>query len=1225
MKRFTRLLMLLLSLFSIAVVEAAEQGHAQGPGRILPSLVLCQAFLDRAEFLDCAAQDNGNGFRSMLPETVGTVTVWPSPLALASTWDEEAVAAQASAIGKEFRGKSANVMLGPGLNVHRTVLTVLREKMNFKGFVMSDWGAAHSTAFSAGLDMDMPGNDNFYTFQAISQASQSSVNASIRRILASMYHLRLDQGDPGCTPPLCINDLAKDVQQKADVPLARRIASQAVIMLQNNGALPLNASKVRTFEVNPRNIMTMNGLPVGDFYSGGGSGHVQGSNQSLVTTLQAIIDRAQEEKIEVLSANTSFRHNHSRPWGALQQEADLLVVVAGVKTIESKDRPNLVLDPADEELIKEASVAKPTIVLLMAPGAVLLPWRFQVSSILVLFYGGEASGFAFASVLFGDVNPALLSIRGLEEVLVDHESWASHSLQSWTLPPGSPGRLGPTADTLVSLQVRVDNVGNRSGAEVVQAYLRFPQVRGAPFQQLRGFRRTSVLPPGGHEILYLHFNRRDFSSYSQREGWRVQDCLMTLVFESNGDNFRRSFCHQSGSFCGFHVLNTPSDACATSGDKYLTNRARDRRPGAASHEHRERVKLVTTIAPPPMLRTSFAETVEQQVNSTHQFIVGRASKTPSQAKHATDENNWILWALQPSLLLLVVLVAMLSVRGSEDSDSENDSKFLPEELREAEELPRWEYAYTGVLSPVECKEAKAKRPRGRPYKFHQDEWASASISGREWRGVLLVCSDLHAMEVLLHFGKPDTWKANKHRTKGFASWALLAVPNVLARPQALRTAVEEAIDPGLWNLARKLVPDADLRGELLRSALESLGCDLWSLEHHCCLAALHMPYGIQDAELLTHQELYCKNIDDCAKLKHGCGALGLCLDLIGSYDCNCENGFFQRHMLDGEIVCGPEGIDEQICRGYTCGAYGVCIDLVGNGTGYESVKARSLDEGTFRCECRDGFFDNGTSCEHQDCGFACFKNLNSDVLKPRIWFDMSAVLLCVLSAALAAGLTLGLATLEPFGLQVILAARPEDAATTYSDHHLLLVTLLLFNTVANEALPVFLDELVPSWVALLLSVSVVLVCGEILPSAVFTGPNQFTIASALVPLVSFLELVFYCSRRPSLEWIALQDEVHEDGQKYSRAELRALLALHAPEERKQESEETPATIPAPPNSYSCDLLPKEPTEIVITTAELRMMDSVFGLQKQTLGKSRCFTVLKFCRIVNGQEKFWVQL
>lgn len=41
----------------------------------------------------------------------------------------------------------------------------------------------------------------------------------------------------------------------------------------------------------------------------------------------------------------------------------------------------------------------------MVPGAVLMPWRFQVSGIMVLFYGGEASGHGFAAALFGDVNP----------------------------------------------------------------------------------------------------------------------------------------------------------------------------------------------------------------------------------------------------------------------------------------------------------------------------------------------------------------------------------------------------------------------------------------------------------------------------------------------------------------------------------------------------------------------------------------------------------------------------------------------------------------------------------------------------------------------------------------------------------------------------------------------------------------------------------------------------
>lgn len=57
-------------------------------------------------------------------------------------------------------------------------------------------------------------------------------------------------------------------------------------------------------------------------------------------------------------------------------------------------------------------------------------------------------------------------------------------------------------------------------------------------------------------------------------------------------------------------------------------------------------------------------------------------------------------------------------------------------------------------------------------------------------------------------------------------------------------------------------------------------------------------------------------------------------------------------------------------------------------------------------------------------------------------------------------------------------------------HHLLLVTLLLFNSISNEALPIFLDTLVPSYVAVLISVTLVLIFGEIIPSALFTGPDQ---------------------------------------------------------------------------------------------------------------------------------------
>jgi len=64
-------------------------------------------------------QDAGQGFRATEPKTGGTTTAFPCMLALASTWDEELVELVAAAIATEFKGKGANVVLGPSINVHR--------------------------------------------------------------------------------------------------------------------------------------------------------------------------------------------------------------------------------------------------------------------------------------------------------------------------------------------------------------------------------------------------------------------------------------------------------------------------------------------------------------------------------------------------------------------------------------------------------------------------------------------------------------------------------------------------------------------------------------------------------------------------------------------------------------------------------------------------------------------------------------------------------------------------------------------------------------------------------------------------------------------------------------------------------------------------------------------------------------------------------------------------
>jgi len=114
------------------------------------------------------------------------------------------------------------------------------------------------------------------------------------------------------------------------------------------------------------------------------------------------------------------------------------------------------------------------------------------------------------------------------------------------------------------------------------------------------------------------------------------------------------------------------------------------------------------------------------------------------------------------------------------------------------------------------------------------------------------------------------------------------------------------------------------------------------------------------------------------------------------------------------------------------------------------------------------------------------------------WFYIKNAMLatlCVTTAALAAGLTMGLMSLDPLMLTIKMRAaatqKEREQATALlpvvQQHHLLLVTLLLLNAMANEALPLFLDNLVPSYLAIIFSVTLVLFFGEIIPSAIFTG------------------------------------------------------------------------------------------------------------------------------------------
>lgn len=166
------------------------------------------------------------------------------------------------------------------------------------------------------------------------------------------------------------------------------------------------------------------------------------------------------------------------------------------------------------------------------------------------------------------------------------------------------------------------------------------------------------------------------------------------------------------------------------------------------------------------------------------------------------------------------------------------------------------------------------------------------------------------------------------------------------------------------------------------------------------------------------------------------------------------------------------------------------------------------------------------------------------------WTFLGTSVVLVCAAGMMAGLTMGLLSLDMLNMRILELEGTEEqkryaaqVLPILNKHHMLLVTLLLVNAGANEALPIFLNKLVPEAVSIVLSVTCVLLFGEIIPSAVFTGPNQLRIAAGLAPAVKVLMVVAAPLAYPIsklLDWWIGADHDHA---KYKRKELKALIAL----------------------------------------------------------------------------------
>lgn len=185
-----------------------------------------------------------------------------------------------------------------------------------------------------------------------------------------------------------------------------------------------------------------------------------------------------------------------------------------------------------------------------------------------------------------------------------------------------------------------------------------------------------------------------------------------------------------------------------------------------------------------------------------------------------------------------------------------------------------------------------------------------------------------------------------------------------------------------------------------------------------------------------------------------------------------------------------------------------------------------------------------------------FSGLDSDMAYVYLFLSM----FLVVCAGLASGLTMGLMNLDRMKLQTKIISgtkqQKKDAEMLLplvepDHHHYLLVTLLLFNASAAESLPIVLGKLIPDYIAVIISIFVVLIFGEILPASYFTGPHQMYVLARFTLIVYFLELILFPLSYPLSilldYYFGINDKENLSSEDISAA-LQLLLRNHGPDD-----------------------------------------------------------------------------
>lgn len=410
-----------------------------------------------------------------------------------------------------------NRLNGTYCSEHNWLLNeVLRDEWNFEGLVVTDWGATNDRVqgVKSGLDLEMPGNGG----------------ANDAAVIDAVHNGRLSQEalDTVVTRNVSLSLLGRDLKDKTQVVdqdahhmLARKVAAECTVLLKNDDhMLPLRS---------PSSIAVIGAFAKRPRFQGAGSSRVNPTR----------VDCAYDAIVEAAGSNASvtyasgYKVKASEIDDSLVAEAlaaarnsEVAIVFAGLpEAYESEgfDRTHMDMPEQHNRLIRAVCKTNPNTVVVLSNGSpVTMPWIELPKAILEGYLGGQAGGSAIADVLYGEVNPSgkLAETFPLKQADVPSDPWFPGTGRQVCYREGlyvgyrffdtaNKNVLFPfghglsytqfeytnlsvtSSNDKVQVALDITNSGERTGAEIVQLYVRAnSSAVYRPKQELKAFTKV---------------------------------------------------------------------------------------------------------------------------------------------------------------------------------------------------------------------------------------------------------------------------------------------------------------------------------------------------------------------------------------------------------------------------------------------------------------------------------------------------------------------------------------------------------------------------------------------------------------------------------------------------------------------------------------------------------------------------------------------------------------